>query len=393
MKIGFISHGISTQGGIESVVLHLATAAARLGHEVTVFSIQGPLIPIKGVRWVPVRAPRSPWVLRQFCFAMASAWAVRRHPVDVLHAHVNTFAPAQIAVSHSVHAIGTELVLKLDPKPWRRVWQRLRSMSPLINWLAGVNYRRPALKAAVATSHGIGRELLQLFPHLEGRILCIPNGFVPTLRKPARVDQRRRLRQELGLASDDVVLLFIGKEFHRKGLEPIIRALPLLPKRVRLWVIGDNVDVIPASHFTGLVKTLGLGDRVRFWGHQKDLLRFYQAADAFVFPTLYEAFAMVSIESVACGLPLLATRANGTEDLLVPGKNGVFIERTGASIAAAVKKWILPPAKRKLLARGAVASAKPYTWAQITRRHLAVCEAVLGDKALPDVGIAGWSSR
>jgi UDP-glucose:(heptosyl)LPS alpha-1,3-glucosyltransferase len=383
VKIGFISHGLGTQGGIESVVQHLATESARQGHAVTVFSATGPAQPIRGLRWVPVRVPKLPWILRQAWFAVASALAVRRHPVDVLQAHVNTFAPAQVAVSHSVHAVGSELVLSMDPSAWRRWRHRLLSLSPLANWLAGVNYRRPQLKAAVATSRGIGRELYQLFPGLEGRMLNIPNGFDPAHRYPAKPSERKRLRQAFGLRPGDVALLFIGKEFHRKGLEPIVRALPLLPARVQLWVIGDNVDVIPASHYKGLVASLGLESRVRFLGHQKDLLAYYQAADAFVFPTLYEAFAMVSIESVACGLPLLATRANGTEDLIVEGKNGVFIERDGASIASAVRRWILPRAKRAALARGAAASAQAYTWRRIARRHLAACRAVQKGVPLP----------
>lgn len=375
LRIGVISHGISTQGGIESVVYHLCRQYLRLGHSVTLYSAQGPEQPLPGLRHVLVRVPRRPWVLRQMAFAWASARAVRRDPAPLLQAHVNTFAPAQVMVCHSVHAIGTEVVLALDPKLWRRAWQRVKTLAPLVNWLAGYNYRSSALRRAVATSNGIGRELLGLYPQLQGKLGLVPNGFDPAFRHPATAAQRARLRKRLGLKSGQKALLFIGKEFHRKGLEPILRSLPLLPASVQLWVIGQNVDVIPASHFEGLVDELGLRDRVRFWGHQRDLLGFYQAADALVFPTLYEAFAMVSIEALACGLPLLATQANGTEDLIVEGRNGAFVTRDGVSIAKAVRRWVLPEARRKALSRGALRTAKDYSWDKIAKRHLNICLA------------------
>ncbi len=378
MKVGFIAHGTGTQGGIESVVHHLALQSARLGHEVTVYSMRPPTSPLPGIRRVEVRVPRLPWALQQFAFALASAKAVREHPVEVLEAHVNTFAPAQVPVCHSVHPIGSRLVRGLDPNPLRRAWHWLKTLAPLVNWLAGENYRRPETKLAVPTSNGIARELESLYPGLKGRMRMIPNGIDPKLRHPAGAAGRARQRARLGLKKGEHALLFIGKEFHRKGLEPVIRALPLLPGGVKLWVIGNNVDAVPAGHFTAVVEELGLRDRVRFWGHQSGLLPFYQAADAFVFPTLYEAFAMVSIESMACGLPLLACRANGTEDLIVEGKNGAFVTRDGASIAAAVRKWILPPARRRKLSAGALKTSRDYSWDKIARRHMDVCREALG---------------
>ncbi len=378
--IGVISHGISTQGGIESVVYHLCRNYIRLGHPVKLYSAQGLDRPMPGLTHYPVATPRSPWILRQLLFAMASAKVVARHPAPILQAHVNTFAPAQVSVCHSVHPIGTKVVLSLDPNPLRRIWHQVKTLTPLANWLAGVNYRRSALRVAVATSQGIGRELNSLYPQVRDKLALVPNGFDPAQRYPATAAKRAKLRQRFKLRPGQKALLFIGKEFHRKGLEAILRALPLLPASVRLWVIGKNVDVIPASYYEALVDELGLKERVVFWGHQTALLDFYQAADAFVFPTLYEAFAMVSIEAMACGLPLLAYKTNGTEDLIAEGRNGAFVTRQGASVADAVKHWILPEARRRRLCLGALRTAQAYTWDKITRRHLKICLSALKDK-------------
>jgi UDP-glucose:(heptosyl)LPS alpha-1,3-glucosyltransferase len=383
VRIGFITHGLGTQGGIESVVYHLAKETARRGHQVLVFTCRLPTQPVEGLQIIPVRVPRLPFALWQVAFAFASARAVKKHQLDIVHAHVNTFAPVDVAVCHSVHSVGSKRVQALDPSFLRRAAHYLKSVAPLLNWLAGVNYRRRGLGAAVATSRGIGMELLGLYPALAGRMSLIPNGFDPSRRRPATPAKRRSLRKKMGLKSGSRRLLFIGKEFHRKGLEPAIRALALLPPQVGLWVIGDNVDSVPTSFYTGLATQLGVAGRVEFLGHQSELLPWYQAADAFVFPTLYEAFAMVSIEAMACGLPLLACETNGIEDLLRPGHNGAYVERSGESVAKQIRRWVLPPAAREKLARGARETSAGYTWKKIASRHVAVCRAVMDGSPIP----------
>src|SRR5690606_35585564 len=144
-------------------------------------------------------------------------------------------------------------------------------------------------------------------------------------------------RAEHGIADDDTVLLWVGKEFRRKGLEPLIKALPGLPRSARAIVVGGD-DPAP---FQALAARLGVADRIVFVGHSSRVEDYFAAGDVFVFPTLYEAFALVTLEAAAAGLPLVTTRVNGTEDFVVDGENGAFIERDPASIVAAVTPLVL----------------------------------------------------
>ena len=73
-----------------------------------------------------------------------------------------------------------------------------------------------------------------------------------------------------------------------------------------------------------------------FAGARSDLPEIYPAADAFVLPTLYETFALVCLEAMASGLPVLASPVGGIEDYLVDGENGFHIQRDSSEIATEV---------------------------------------------------------
>lgn len=374
-KIAFVAHRVGADGGIENIVLNLVEHCLGRGDEVAVLADSLPPQLQGRVRFERAAIPKGlPWALRLLAFAFSSRAAARRlGPGWVLHANAPTFAPAHVALAHSVHAVGSHRVLAAEPSRLRRAWYLLRTLAPLTDWLSGANWRDPALKVPVASSHGVAAELASLYPLVRGRVRVVPNGFDPKRFIPLAPGPRKALRSGLGLAPGDLALLFVGKDFHRKGLEPALRALALLPPKVKLLIAGENADVVPTAHFKALAAELGLGGRARFLGHQKDVAPWFQACDALVFPTLYESFAVVSAEAMGAGLPLLASHANGIDDLLVQGVNGAFIERSGASIAAAVRRHILPASRRLRLRRGALAAAAGLGWAKVAARHRAVC--------------------
>ena len=87
-------------------------------------------------------------------------------------------------------------------------------------------------------------------------------------------------------------------------------------KAVLLVVGGDS-----SAPFKRIAEQLGVSERVIFAGSRTDLPRIYPAADAFVLPTLYETFALVCLEAMASGLPVLAGSVGGIEDYLRDGEN------------------------------------------------------------------------
>ncbi len=103
----------------------------------------------------------------------------------------------------------------------------------------------------------------------------------------------------------------------RKGLDLAIRALSLVPDgRAKLYIAGDDAA---RETLNALALECGVADRVIFGGFRKDVPIALASSDVFLFPSWYEAFSLATIEAAACGLPVVATSINGTEDFIQPG--------------------------------------------------------------------------
>jgi glycosyltransferase involved in cell wall biosynthesis len=116
------------------------------------------------------------------------------------------------------------------------------------------------------------------------------------------------------------VLLVVAYLIPQKGVDVVLYALPDLPERVVLWIVGDGED---AAHLHQLTADLSIRHRVRFWGQQQHVEPFMQAADCLVCPSIWEeAAGLVVLESLACGLPVLASKVGGIPEYVEDGRNG-----------------------------------------------------------------------
>lgn len=185
-------------------------------------------------------------------------------------------------------------------------------------------------------------------PAVATEILTISNVQVPYFRKhygtpPARfhplppgIDRdrsappdcsttRAELRAEFGLGEDDLLLLFIGSGFIKKGLDRALRALQALPhhvgRRTRLFVVGHD----RSEPFRRMAKRLGVYRRVRFLDGRDDVPRFLFGADGLVLPAYDENAGMVILEAMIAGLPALVTRNCGYAH---------YLEQAGAGLVA-----------------------------------------------------------
>src|SRR5581483_7197777 len=117
------------------------------------------------------------------------------------------------------------------------------------------------------------------------------------------------------------LLLFAGDlRSDRKGLDTVLRALPLVPS-VHLVVVGDTT----ASPYPTMVSRLGLGGRVTFLGFRRDMPEMMRAVDLFVFPSRYEACSLVVLEAMASGLPVITTPQAGSSEVITSGTDGMLL--------------------------------------------------------------------
>lgn len=367
------SFRFNQQGGIErasyEVAMHLAD---RVGLTLVANDVTPPApAPLE---WLRVEAATRPSFIIPLTYSTAATRAVGHGGFDLLHNQGGCALREQdVITAHSCHRAW-----------WRMKFQQGEAARALLNPLHHAvlhverqNYRRGAFRRVIAVSAGVGRELTTHYDVDPERISVIPNGVDIERFRPVDADARRaRIRSSHGIPSDAVVLLFVGKEFRRKGLAALIDALPHLPETAVALVVGGD-DPAP---FRQQASALGVAHRVIFAGHSTAVEDYFQAGDVFVFPTLYEAFALVTLEAAAAGLPLVTTEVNGTEDFVVDGENGRFVARNGASVARALEPLVRDRDLRRAWGDRARRDVAAYTWAAVADRTLAVYEEVLEEK-------------
>jgi glycosyltransferase involved in cell wall biosynthesis len=162
-------------------------------------------------------------------------------------------------------------------------------------------------------------QLLSYYPFAAAKIVKIPGGVDLERFRPAA--DRLTLRKELGLPLDGPVLFTARRLVPRMGIERLVEAVAQVRTTtpVVTLVVAGRGRMEPKLR--RLVAELSLGESVRFVGFVDDaeLVKYYQAADLFVLPSLaFEGFGMVTLEALACGTPAIGTPIGATPEILLP---------------------------------------------------------------------------
>lgn len=184
-------------------------------------------------------------------------------------------------------------------------------------------FRHPRLQAVICNSRMVRDDISRRFGVADDKLQVIYNGVdLDTFHPRLREEQRRALRDKVGVGETAPVILFVGSGYARKGLPTLLHALARMADPVvRLWVIGRDKD---ERLMRKLAQSLGIGERVMFFGAQTDVRPFYGAADVFALPTLYDPFPNAAVEALACGLPMVTTVTCGAAELVTPD-NGLVV--------------------------------------------------------------------
>jgi UDP-glucose:(heptosyl)LPS alpha-1,3-glucosyltransferase len=206
-----------------------------------------------------------------------------------------------------------------------------------------------------------------------------PNGVdIDRFRPDPEV--RREMRVAEGIRPADVVALFLGGDWDRKGLaiaiEAIGQAASGVTEPLRLWVVGRGDE----RRFRAIAERNGVGDRLRFFGLRPDPERFHQAADIFVLPTLYEAFSLAMLEAAASGLPLIAPPVSGIAELIGEDEAGIVVERTPESVGRAIARLAADADLRARMGTAGHRRASEYTWERSVNAILEAYGALLADR-------------
>jgi glycosyltransferase involved in cell wall biosynthesis len=328
---------------------------------------------------------------------------------DVLHLHHLT--PANEAAARSFPSVpvlgqlhGTELAMLRvieagAPAGWRhaQAWRRrLRAWARRCALLVVP----PGAEAEAALLLGLERANLRGLPsgveleRFSRRPLAVaerlalwrrwlveqPRGWDPTGRPGSIAYTDEQLAP---LRAADTVFLYVGRYTAVKRLPLLIsahaRAVERLGKPAPLVLVGGHPGEWEGEH--PLATARRMGNRQVFfagWRPHEQLPRALNAADALVLPSVAEAFGLVLVEAMACGLPVIATRAPGPAAIVADGSTGWLIPPddeealVDALLAAAAN-----PEERHARGRHALTESRRYGWAEIAPRFASLYEELL----------------
>ncbi|GAH97826.1 unnamed protein product, partial [marine sediment metagenome] len=222
-------------------------------------------------------------------------------------------------------------------------------------------------------------------------IIVIPNGVDLKMFNPAnRPLYRDRLRQKHGISRNDLVLMFAGSDWERKGVLYVIGALSLLPRPdVKLLVVGSG----DAKFYGQLAELKRVRERIIFVPHPDNLQEYYAASDVFVFPTIYEPFGLVIVEAMASGLPVITSRVAGAADLIIDGVNGLLLRAPSNvnDLAAKIELLLSNTELRKTMGEHARETAEKLSWDRVAQKTTDVYNRILSRPNLerPWVSVPG----
>jgi D-inositol-3-phosphate glycosyltransferase len=232
--------------------------------------------------------------------------------------------------------------------------------------------------------------MLEAYGASARKIAVVPGGVnLETFGPGSQADARRTL----GLGPEPT-LLFVGRIQRLKGIDVLIRAAAALSgelRGIRVLVAGGSNDgsAGPAEEtneiqrLRTLVDELGLSASVQFVGavEQDRLPLYYRAADLTVMPSTYESFGLVAVESLACGTPVVASRVGGLATIVRDGENGALIPwRDPSLFADRIRAILTNPDLKGRLQRGALETARNYSWDGVAERTLAVYDDLVGQR-------------
>jgi len=300
-----------------------------------------------GATTLALPRPRDP------AFAEVITDFLHAHPADVFHVHVGT-GREDFAGARAASAAGVPAIVQTQHQPWL-----LSSPAKRASFFHGLQ----DVDRLIAVSQAQRRTYERIGVPAE-RFCTVPNGIGARGAGPGR----GAARKTLGLDPDQPVVMTVGRLAPMKGQRQLIESTPDLRARFP----GLAVLIVGEGHLhrqlAEQADALGVGGCVRLMGHRPDARLLLDAADVFVLPSLHEGMPLVAMEAMEAGLPVVATRVIGSEEVVVHGETGLLTPAADApALGAALAELLADPALRERLGR---AGRRRYV-DHFTRRRMA----------------------
>ena len=332
MRIAFVIDGFDrAKGGAEKWIALVLEELSSRGHTVDLCAMRWAGGLPAGARPVRIRVPPLPRPFRDLAFSRRAAALIARIEPDVAVSLRHLPSADVVLALGGLHRDALRANALAKGAAARTL---LRSLS--LKHLVLLRLERELFLAAdprlvIVPSRPVLESIRRTYPRSRARVEVIPHGVDIDRIRPANEAARASLRAKLGLAEGDIAALFVSHNFRLKGLHQLVAAWRELGPPFRLRVLGRDRPPGSAAGARG----------IEFLGDRNDVIQHLQAADLLIHPTFHDPFPLAVVEALACGLPVVTTRANGVASLMTDGVEGFVIDdaRDTRALAASIRRF------------------------------------------------------
>ncbi len=393
--------GRTDTGGQVVYVLELAKALSTRGMRVDIYTrwfdrSSSQIDPVPGQPDVRViRIPAGPWefIPKEEIYEILPELAknmigfIRDHHLhyDFFHGHyvdaglvtldaAQAFDRPAFFTAHSLGAWKREQIGE-DPEEMEKKYKFSRRISEELHVFRSV-------KAQTVTTELQKEKLDQLYGFTSDNIVVIPPGVDIHTFQPLKFDERK---VETG-GLPDRYIFHLSRIDSNKGHDLLLNAFDIVRKAipgVHLVIGGGSVvprqrELEVLAAMKKIIEEKGMHSRVHIVGHVLDelLVPYYQQAELFALPSIFEPFGMTALEAMACSKPVVASRLGGISDVISSGENGFLIDPADTGEFAAAMIMLLED--EQLLESMGQAACKTihrhFSWEAIAERHITFYE-------------------
>ena len=322
---------INVDFSLRHFLLPLMRGIRDRGHDVVGVCAEGNLLAAvraEGFRIETVPMARSYSPIAQWRAYRALRDLLREEKPDLVHGHmpISGFLARLAARAAGVKVVAYTChgFLFNQPGPWWR-----RGLGLAVEWVGG---RLTDIHMTVSDEEAADARRLRIHPRSVG----VGNGRDPARFRPDP-DARARVRAELGVNEEQVVVIIVSRLVRHKGHPELLAAMRDVDAEV--WVVGNRLESDHGEDLEPAFAACGLGARLRRLGYREDVPALLAAADIFALPSYFEGLPMSVIEAMLTGLPVVATDVRGPREQVEDERTGLLVPpRDVPALAAALRR-------------------------------------------------------
>ncbi len=381
MNIGICYERVlPSRGGCETYIADFARRLKACGHDVHLYACRWDDSALPGgIHYHQLPDPVGPRFLRPWRFAANCERELKRISHDVTVGFDKTWGQDVLYPQGGLHLASSEQNIRKHSNRFARAAARaLKAMDPAAHSFALLErkqYLGDKQPVIIVNSGMVCRHFERHMGIAAEQVHVVHAAVDPgRFRSNDRLGIRSQIRSTWGVTADVPVALFVAMNYRLKGLEPLLKAVRLIPRDrpFRLVVVGHP----GTQRYERLTRRLGISDRVVFHGYCGDSRIVYFGSDFLVHPTFYDPCSLVAVEALACGLPVITSQFNGASELLHPPHDGLVIDDPhDHQVLANAIRHFLDPDYRRTASQAALHSANIWTFDDHYRKMMTILES------------------